>query len=73
MSSNGENMCMIIHLPCSDLLCKHICSITASHDKSIRVWSTFTWECTAVIGHAHSGQSVHVEGYPCDNYTHASL
>ena len=36
----------------------HTYSVTGSHDKSIRVWSTTTWECTTVIGRAHNGQCV---------------
>ncbi len=30
-------------------------SVTGSHDKSLRVWSTSTWSCVTVIGDAHSG------------------
>lgn len=35
--------------------CTH--RVTGSHDKSIRIWNTSTWECIAVIGHAHKGQA----------------
>ena len=29
--------------------------VTGSLDKSLRVWSTSTWECIAVISQAHNG------------------
>ena len=31
--------------------------VTGSYDKSVRVWSTSSWECAAVIGSAHKGSS----------------
>ena len=33
------------------------CRITGSHDRSLRVWSTSSWECTTVIGSAHNGEA----------------
>ena len=53
MFISGSACCVTYTCVCAS------CSITGSHDKSIRVWSTTTWECTTVIGNAHASQSAH--------------
>ena len=31
------------------------CRVTGSYDKSLRMWSTSSWECIVIIGSAHKG------------------